>query len=152
MITGMKRNILHILLMLLALPAAFSCDSFISMDEVEAPKHGGLSLIINGTVSDSDTSMPIEGVKISFRAYPKNGTTKKPLAELNVYTDNNGVYSIESQGFSEELTCIVQASDPEGVYTSAEQEVGIPWSGTAFDEGNDCFIVNDCDFKLTCRQ
>lgn len=138
--------------MLLTLSAAFSCDSFISMDEAGTPIHDGLNLMINGTVSDSDTSLPIEGVKVTFCAYPTNSIENKPLTELNVYTDNNGVYSIEASGFSEELTCIITASDPEGNYESAEQEVGIPWSGTAFDANNDYFIVNECDFKLTRKQ
>ena len=143
----MKRNLLHIIIMLLALPAAFSCEAVLALDKVEAPDSDNLSLVITGTVSDFSTDGALEGIKILFSAYPKE-KGDKALSEMNVYTDNHGVYRIEAAGFSEAITCTLTACDTEDLYVEATQEVEVAWSGVAFDAMNEKFVVNDCNFKL----
>lgn len=143
----MKKNIFNIIMMLLTLSAAFSCDALV-MDQQTDKLKGDGKLMISGTVSDSQTASPLEGIRISFSAFEKSAENGLPLMEMNVYTDNHGTYTIEAEGFSEDLTCLVTATDTEGAYKGAVQEVTVTWGGVSFDMSNDTFIVNDCDFKL----
>lgn len=138
----MKRNIIYILVMLLALPAAFSCESM---------NIGGTAdyrLVITGTVSDFNTDAPLEGIKVSFSARIQGDVKGKPLYEMNVYTDNHGTYTIDTDTYPTPVTCTITASDTEGTYISSVNEVEVTWSGVSFDAFSSTFIVNDCDFKL----
>lgn len=146
--TGMKNYLKNTILMLLALPAAFSCSAFL-METENASIGEDMSLLITGTVSEIGSSVPLEGMKISFKAYPKGRTGETALHELNVYTDNHGSYILESEGYSEEITCHITASDTEQTYSSSVNEVEIAWSGVSFDKEKGRFVVNDCDFKLS---
>ena len=145
----MKRNILNIIFMLLTLSAAFSCTAAFVLDDKDGIAGvGELSLRITGTVSDINTLTPLEGVKITFSAKSAASEKDSKDTEMNVYTDNKGVYIIEAAGFHESITCTVTASDPDDVYSEASQEVEILWTGVSFDEMKEKFIVNDCNFKL----
>lgn len=138
----MKRFIIYILLVLLALPAAFSCESIMDMGDTD------YRLVITGTVSDFHTNAPLEGIKISFIARIKGDTKGKPLYEMNVYTDNHGVYTIDTDAYPTPVTCTITASDTKNAYRSSENEVEVSWTGVSFDMFSNTFIVNDCNFKL----
>ncbi|MBQ7811316.1 MAG: hypothetical protein IJ394_02025 [Bacteroidales bacterium] len=143
----MKRDIFNILMMLLTLSAAFSCDALVMNDAV-TDSEGDMSLAITGTVSDLETDAPLEGIKISFTAFPKGNPGGVPLQEKNVYSDNHGTYMVEASGFSHEITILITATDTEDVYEGSVNEIDITWSGVSFDSHQEKFIVNDCDFKL----
>ena len=143
----MKRNIFNIIIMLLTMSAAFSCQALSVYDEVSKPAEES-GILISGTVSDIDTDTPLEGIKLSFTAFAKEANTGTPILEMNVYSDNLGIYSVEASGFEGEITCLITATDPDDVYEGACNEVEIRWSGISFDSSNSTFIVNDCDFKL----
>ena len=135
--------------MLLTLSAAFSCTAAFVMDETDGQGGAGeLSLRITGTVSDMNSLTPLEGMKITFNSRSTSSDKEQQQTELNVYTDNNGVYIIEAAGFHESITCTITASDPDDIYSDASQEVEVLWTGVSFDEMKEKFIVNDCDFKL----
>ena len=143
----MKKNILYIFMMLLALSAAFSCD--------DAPDHfhydglnGPHSLIVSGIVSDKDSELPLEGIKIHFGAYPKGHTETEAIIEKNIYTDNKGKFKIEADGFGDMITCILNASDTDRVYQEAEQVINITWEGVSYDMSSETFVVNAEEFKL----
>lgn len=138
----MKRNIIYILLMLLALPAAFSCENMINDGTAD------YRLVITGTVSDFKTDTPLEGIKISFCARAQGDKKGKPLYEMNVYTDNHGIYTIDTDAYPTPVTCTITATDTQNVYASSMNEVEVTWSGVSFDSFSSTFIVNDCNFKL----
>ena len=138
----MKRYLFYISLMLLALPAAFSCSQF-TVNEGEDHR-----LVITGTVSDFNTDAPLEGIKVSFIARIKGDTKGKPLYEMNVYTDNHGAYMIDMNAYPNPLTCTITAGHEDKAYKSSVNEVVVTWSGTAFDSFGQIFVVNDCNFKL----
>lgn len=142
----MKRNIFNIFAMLLTLSAAFSCSAFEEPDKDFSSET--LSFVITGTVSDFTTSVPLEGIKISVSVYPAADPDGPAVEEMNVYTGNNGIYTIEAEGHDDALRCVLAVSDPEDVYEEAVQEVGITWTGVSYDGFNSRFVVNDCDFKL----
>lgn len=138
----MKRFIIYILLVLLALPAAFSCESMMDIGSTD------YRLVITGTVSDFHSNAPLEGIKISFSACIKGDTKGKPLYEMNVYTDNHGVYTIDTDAYPTPVTCTITASDTKNAYRSSENEVEVSWTGVSFDTFSSTFVVNDCNFKL----
>ena len=138
----MKRYLFYILIMLLALPAAFSCSSL--MPE----KEGDNRLVITGTVSDFDTDKPIKGIKVSLTARIQGDSNGKPLHEINVYTNNHGAYTIDLTCTPVPLTCSIEAADRDKVYKNSVNNVEVTWTGTAFDSFSNMFIVNDCNFKL----
>ena len=143
----MKKTIFYIFIMLLALSAAFSCDS--TADHFHHDSlHGPHSLVVGGIVSDKDAEFPLEGIKIEFRAYPKGHTEAEVIIEKNVYSDNKGKFKIEADGFGGAITCILTASDTEGVYQAAEQEINITWEGVSYDMSSETFVVNAEEFKL----
>ena len=138
----MKRKIIYILVMLLALPAAFSCE------DMNLGVNADYRLVITGTVSDFNTNAPLEGIKVSFSARIQGDTKGKPLYEVNVYTDNRGAYTIDMDTYRTSVTCTITASDTEDIYISSANEVEVTWSGVSFDSFSSTFVVNDCDFKL----
>ena len=139
---GMKRCIIYISIMLLALSAAFSCSEFTINDGEDH------RLVITGTVSDFNTDAPLDGIKVSFTARIKGDTNGKPLYEMNVYTDNHGAYITDLQSYPNPLTCTITAGQEDNTYKSSDNEVDVTWSGTAFDAFGQIFVVNDCNFKL----
>lgn len=135
-------------MMLLALPAAFSCAADMSGNMKPDMPGDTCCLIISGVVSDKESSLPLEGIKITFSAYPMGQTDSTPLTEMNVYTDNKGMYRIEAEGFRDEITCILTASDIEGAYSDSEQIMNISWEGVSYDYASGTFVVNAEEFKL----
>lgn len=133
--------------MLLTLSAAFSCDSAPDHYHFDS-LHGPHSLVISGIVSDKDTGHPLEGIKIEFGAYPKGDTETEALIKKNVYSDNKGTFKIEAEGFGGAITCVLTASDTDGVYQTAEQKINISWDGVSYDMSSETFIVNAEEFKL----
>ena len=133
--------------MLLTMSAAFSCDNASDHFQHEG-LNGPHSLIVSGIVSDKDTELPLEGIKIRFGAYPKGHTDAEVIIEKNVYSDNKGKFKIEADGFGGAITCILTASDTDGIYQAAEQEINITWEGVSYDMSSETFVVNAEEFKL----
>lgn len=147
----MKRSIIRIFIALLTTAVSLSCSMAV-VDNDSSSLEKDCMLIVTGSVSDVETSAPLKGIKISFSAYPQNGSSSKPLFTQTVYSDSNGIYAIEAEGFEEPVTCRITAESPdlkELPYQTAIQEVNITWSGNGYDAHNNTFFVNDCDFKLS---
>lgn len=147
----MKRNIIRIFIALLTTAVSLSC-SMAFVDNDSSSLEGDCMLIVTGSVSDVETSTPLKGIKISFNAYPQDGSSSKPLLTQTVYSDSNGIYAIEAEGFEEPVTCRITAKSPdmkELPYKTAVQEVNINWSDTGYDAENNRYFINDCNFKLS---
>lgn len=147
----MKRNIVRIFIALLTTAVSLSC-SMAFVDNDSSSLEGDCTLIVTGSVSDVETSTPLKGIKISFSAYPQDGSSSKPLLTQTVYSDSNGIYAIEAEGFEEPVTCRITAESPdlkELPYKTAVQEVNINRSDTGYDAENNRYFINDCDFILS---
>lgn len=122
------------------------------VDNETSTPEGNCILVVTGSVSDIETSTPIKGIKISFSAYPQGNPAAGPLSTKTVYSDSNGIYAIEAEGFNRPITCRITAesqSSDELSYKSAVQEVNINWSDTGYDAENGRYFINNCDFKLS---
>lgn len=147
----MKRSIIRIFMALLSTAVILSC-SMAFVDNDSSSLEGACMLIVTGSVSDVEASTPLKDIKISFSAYPQNGSLSKPLFSQTVYSDSNGIYAIEAEGFDEPVTCRITAESTdldELPYKTAVQEVNINWSDTGYDAENNRYFINDCDFKLS---
>lgn len=136
---------------LLTTAASLSC-SMAFVDNDSSSLEGDCTLIVTGSVSDVEADTPIKGIKISFSAYPQDRTSSKPLFTQTVYSDSNGIYAIEAEGFENPVTCRITAESPdleELPYKTSVQEVNVNWSGTGYDQENSRYFINDCDFKLS---
>lgn len=110
------------------------------------------SLLISGSVSDMDTSLPIEEIKITLSATEKTADGKTNSHEKSAYTDNEGVFTMKISGFNGHVTAVLTAEDPNGKYKSATHEIPlITWDSSYNMSGND-FFINDCSFYLEKKQ
>jgi hypothetical protein len=110
---------------------------------------GSGTVVISGTISDTDTKQPLENVNMDFQAFDSRNSEFRPDYNQKVSTDSKGFFRITATGFTSSITCIVTA-EAEG-YNKEQKEVHINWSGTSFDEETATFYVNDCDFHLKKR-
>ena len=53
-----------------------------------------------------------------------------------------------ADGADMDLSCIVTAEDPDGIYESQNKQIFVSWKGVSFDEMTNTYIVNDCSFVL----
>ena len=106
----------------------------------------GMTLIISGTVSETASKQPLEGVKIMFQAYESEGNPDLPAITQNAYTDSHGAFNIKAEGFSSAVTCILTTDHPD--YSSVRKDILINWKGTSYDFQTRTFYVNDCDFHI----
>ena len=154
--TGIKhrtmiKTITKILALIVLAAATSSCSkAFLGGDDVS--HDGDLTMIVSGVASDVATNAPLTGIKVTFSAYPAdNSNSILPLVTKTVYTDGNGVYSVEANGFSENVTCTLTAestSQNETSYETMTNKILVTWSGSSFDQGKGRFVVNDCNFQM----
>ena len=146
----MIKTFKKILALTLLSATAMSCSLAVLSDE-EAHLDGDMRLVVNGVVSDVAANTPIKDIKITFSVFAENSLSVLPLVSKTVYTDKNGEYSVEATGFSESITCRMTAeSTEEGKqqYEPMENVIVVTWSGNSFDESNNTFYVNDCNFQM----
>lgn len=145
---GMKRHILNILILLLASTAVLSCSDLVNEIEDVHVQATSYSLKISGSVSDIESSIPLEDIRISISATEKMVNGKEVETFLTVYTDDKGIFTTSISGFTYPISVILEADDPYGIYMSARHEIPmINWdSHYNMDKGT--FYVNDCNFYL----
>lgn len=142
----MNKAIRNIFIILIAAAAVISCDKALVADN-GYELGGDYRIVVTGSVSAMDNT-PLEEIKVTLNAYPPDVLYPLPLVTKTVYTDNKGLYSVDAFGFSGSIICNVKAESQDGSYNSETQELKITWSGPSFDEKNNTFFVNDCNFKL----
>lgn len=133
----MHRNIHIITIMLLALTFLCGCSKERKLD-------GDFTVVINGTVSVAATGEPVEGVQITFKAIDTNHS--KELISRTIYTDSNGSYMIESEGFYSPLKCILDVTHPD--YNGIMKTILVNWNSSSYDDETNTFFVNECNFHL----
>lgn len=135
-------------MMLLTATLMWSCDMALDSNSPEK----GCTVIVSGSVSDINSSVPLKGIRIAFSAYSQAGSQSTPILTQTVYSDSNGIYAIETDGITNAVRCRITAESPDPVelpYLSATQEVNINWSGSGYDAKQNAFFINNCDFKLS---
>lgn len=137
-------------MMLLSTMAAMSCSQALLDDGAEHPDGNG-RIIITGMVADVADQKPIEGIRISFEAFPDNSISIMPIVSKTVYSDSEGIFAITVEGLSRPVTCRVFTGETHGEtqYETQTNEIKVSWSGTAYDHKTETFIVNDCNFLLS---
>ena len=123
--------------LLLTAAALLSCSKTQDLD-------GEHTVIISGIVSETASNTPLEGVMITFCATDKENVSIS--SSQNVYTDSNGRYRIESDGFINPMTCTLDVTHPG--FSSTRKTILVNWSGPSYDEKKNIFFVNDCNFHL----
>lgn len=135
-------------MLLLPATAALSCSDSLTEDLLPPSDQVRYEVVISGTASDMDTSLPIEEIRITLNATEKLGNGKKKSYEKSSYTDNNGVFTMEVEGFTNPISVKLTAEDPNGIYQSATHEIPmISWESSYNMAGNR-FYVNECSFYL----
>lgn len=148
----MNRNILkHILILLLASTAVLSCSPGM-VEEIEDLKSQtnpyGYNLLISGSASDKDTSLPIEEIKITLTATEKTADGRTISHKKSAYTDNEGVFTLKINGFRGHVTAVLTAEDPNGNYKSATHEIPLITWDSSYNMSDNDFFINDCSFYL----
>ena len=100
------------------------------------------NIVINGTVSESGSGLPVEGVKLLLKGY-NSGIS---VLSQDSYTDSQGRFNIKAGYVNKPIKCMVSTEHPE--YSGMQKEILIKWSGTSFDSETTTFYVNDCDFHI----
>ena len=147
----MIKTITKILALIALATATLSCSkAFLGGDE--NPLDGNLALIVNGVASDVVSNAPLTGIKVVFEAYPaSNPNSVLPLVKKTVYTDGNGVYTLEVEGFIEAITCTLTAGSTnqnDTRYETLTNKILVSWEGSSFDAEKGLFVVNDCNFQM----
>ena len=133
--------------LLLTSTAVLSC-SVGAYDMMESPDTDmPRSIFISGTVSDQNGNA-LEGISVTFHVYPYDDSSTSPLFTETVYTNSLGIYTHRCIGIGTPIRCIVAASDLQEFYQSQMIEVIVSWTGDAFDQETNTFVVNDCNFIL----
>lgn len=131
---------------LLLISAAFvACDAGL-LDNSDILNGDGI-LIINGTVSDQANGSPLEDIKIVFKAYTSEKSSRSVLTKTE-YTSSKGIFVIHVEGFSDNVHCVISAEDESGKYAGSSNDINVTWSGNAYDKASNTFVVNDCNFHL----
>ncbi len=103
------------------------------------------TIIISGVISDKETGTPLKDIKVIYEAYSIKG---RLIATKTAYTSGEGIYTIESEGYTSEVNCTVAAEGEEKGYSQSKTELHIDWSGSTFSTEQNAFYVNDCNFYL----
>lgn len=146
----MTRSIANILIVILSAIAFTACDQ-IFLDNDDKVLEGEYRLVMSGLVSEADSSKPISGIRITFSAFKENGISVLPLMTKTVYTDGNGIYNLEAEGFSEAIKCTITAEatrQNDAVYEKMSHDIVVTWSGDSFDKERSTFFVNNCNFQM----
>ena len=147
----MIKTFTKILALIVFAASTLSC-SMAFLDGEEAHLDGNLTIAVSGVASDVATNTPLTGIKVTFAAYPAdNPISILPLATKTVYTDGNGVYTVEVTGFNENVTCTLTAESTdqnEVRYEPMTNKILVSWTGNSFDAKKGIFVVNDCNFQM----
>lgn len=135
-------------MILLAAASVISCDKALLSDDVYE-MDGDYRIVVTGSVSDLTDNAPLENIKVSLDAYPPSVLYPLPIITMTVYTTNKGLFSFDATGFTSSIICSIKAESTDGLYASSTQEINVSWTGPTFDQENNTFFVNDCNFKLT---
>ena len=103
------------------------------------------TLIVSGIISDKDTATPLKDITVTYKAYSSKG---RLLETKTAYSSGEGIYTVEAQGYTSEINCILTASDAQGSYSESQIELNIDWNGPSFNEETNTFVVNNCNFYL----
>lgn len=146
----MNRNIFkHILILLLSSTAVLSCSmEQVHLGESLAQEGNAFVLVISGSASDLESSLPIEEIRIVLKATEKAMDGTGTVYEKSAYTDNKGMFTMQADGFCNPISVTLTAEDPNGRYESATHEIPmITWESSYNMTGN-TFYINDCSFYL----
>ena len=132
-----------ILTLLLAFTALSCQKAFMAEDNMAADKP--YTLYISGTVSDIDTSLPLEGIRLTFDAHISSGN---PISELSktVYSDSKGAYQLSIEGLHTPVKYSITAEDPDSRYNSHCGEISVKPEGPSFIDNS--FYINDFNIWL----
>ena len=136
----MFKKHLHIFCIILLSLAAVSC-----MKDHYSMLAGEGTVIISGVISDKENGAPLKDIKVIYEAFSPKG---KLISTKTVYTSGEGIYTIESEGYTSEINCTVTAEGTEKGYISSMNDLHIDWSGSTFSIEKNTFYVNDCNFYL----
>ncbi|MBO5499593.1 MAG: hypothetical protein J5990_09395 [Bacteroidales bacterium] len=140
----MKQFVINTIMLLSLAMAALSC----SMAPLDPGRYDGIyTVVVSGAVSDKESTLPLEGIKITLNA-SEPFQIRETIRTMTVYTDNRGRFTLTAEGFTEKIFCTLTAEDVNSEYESVKQELNISWNGSSFDEHTGTFYVNDCDFYL----
>ena len=103
------------------------------------------SVIISGIISDYDTGAPLKDIPVTYKAFSLRG---RMIDTKTAYTSDEGIYTIEAEGYTTEINCLLTASESTGTYSESQIELNIDWNGTSFNQDEMSFIVNNCNFYL----
>lgn len=130
--------------------AALSCSKGYPNDMAADGDSVAKTIIATGAVSDKATGEALPGIQIYLRAV-ENTRKGEIVHTKNGYTNSEGLFAITAGDFHYPVTCTITAEDKEGRYKSEQQEINISWQGTSYDEYNNCFYVNECNFYMVAR-
>lgn len=136
--------------LLLTSTAVLSCSAgaydMMASPDAEMPR----SILISGAVSDQSGNT-LEDISITFQVYPYDDSSASPIFSETAYTNSLGIYTLRCVGIDTPVRCIVAANDPKQAYQSQINEVIVSWTGDAFDQETNTFVVNNCNFILARR-
>lgn len=140
----MKSSIFRKITILITFAAVLcSCSKALLFDDNTNGLNGNTGkLIIKGIITDNSDFSTLEGIQVSFQC------SQEDFEKTTVYTDNNGIYTIIANGFTQSITGCVTAKDPDERYSSASREINVNWKGEAYDPVTSTFVVNDCNFMI----
>lgn len=131
--------------------AALSCSADLPHDEIMIKDGESKTIIVSGAVSDKISGEALVGIQIHFRAVENTGK-EEIIHTKKGYTNREGLFTITAGDFYYPATCTITAEDPNGIYKSEQQELNISWHSTSYDEYNNCFYVNECDFYMITKE
>lgn len=151
----MIKTFTKILALIVLATATLSCSkAFLGGDDPSLD--GELTIAVSGVASDVTTNVTLTGIKVTFAAYPAdNSISILPLTTKTVYTDSNGVYTVEVKGLSGNLSCTLTAESTgqnETQYESMTNKILVSWTGNSFDSKKGMFVVNDCNFQMKSKK
>ena len=124
---------------------ALSCQkAFVAEDD---PSAGNTySLQVSGTVTDIETALPLESIRLTFDAH--TFPEKEHLAEYSkvVYTDSNGAYKLTVNRLQSSITYTITVEDLDDIYMHHLGEISVDMNGPSFIDGT--FYVNDFNIWL----
>lgn len=122
-------------------------------EQLETPgandaEESSYSLIISGSASDIESSLPIEEIKITLTATEISEKGKATEIEKTSYTGSDGLFTLKAEGFTNPVSIILTAEDPNGKYDAATHEIPLISWDSSYNMSGNSFYINDCDFHL----
>lgn len=143
--------ILNTMILLLVSTAVLSCSKAANdIEDIQCSTRPGepYSLVISGSASDKDSSLPLEEIKITLTAVEKPAKGRETSLEKTSYTGSNGLFTLKADGFRNPVSIVLTAEDPNGRYKTATHEIPlITWDSSYNMDGNS-FFINECNFYL----